>query len=676
MALVGVRKLIIPVILGLAALAVAGAVYLRSLDFAAYKDGLVHELRAATGRDVAIDGPISLVYGFEPAFVIQGVRIGNAPWGTRADMAQVDRVTARIDLAALLRARLNFDRLRLTQANIWLETDPYGKVNWVLAGDPATAGSAAATGKNGESALLGRLMVGGIEVDGGRMTIRDGETGDVQVLAISSARSSGDGVSGPITIRMDGRWNGVPVTLDGTAGPAGAGTGPNETVYPVDVTGAAGALRMSAKGHIEQSPRGPGIIATVSAVSGKRTDDAAALSLHGDVAYRGERVMVSNLRIAAGDNAAKGAVTVDLSGAAATFDGDITAVEINVGSIRDALRGGAMTELAVLGVSPGSLSNVSGRIGLTVDSLSVGPATLQNVVSNILLKDRVLSSERVSGRLADSTLAGSFKLDLKGPVPAFAMSMKAPGFNAGPLLQQLASIETFDGLVAISAQISSTGSTSAEWINGLQGEVLLAMGRGRLRIADPSNGHFDMGSGDPSMLAGMLVGRNGGDTKIRCAASRIIVQEGLAQSVGTEIHSDASHVRGEGNIDLQEGLYALRFVPASRGPELVVPTPVSIGGRLAEPTLSTDPVAGNRRLSLGGGLSPLRRWFEGVVRKSTANDCLKAIPQSPKKRRTVKRKSRPRAKPGRLARPIIAENPVARPPIESPETIEEPASAE
>lgn len=675
MALVGVRKFIIPSILGLAALAVAGAVYLRSLDFSQYKDGLVQELRVATGRDVAIDGPISLVYGFEPAFVIQGVRIGNAPWGTRADMAQVDRVTARIDLAALLRGRLNFDQLRLTQANIWLETDPYGKVNWVLAGDPMTAGSPPAGGAD-VSNLLERLMVGGIEIDGGRMTIRDGETGDVRVLAISTARSSGDGVSGPISIQLDGRWNGVPVTLDGSAGPAEAASGANETAYPIDVSGAAGALRLSAKGHIEQSPRGSGIIARVSATSGNPADNAAVLSLHGDLAYRGERVMVSNLQIAAGEAKATGTVTVDLSGDAATFDADITAPSINAGSFRDALRGGAVSDLAVLGVSPGALAAVNGRIGLSIDSFSVGPATLHNVVSNIFLKDKVLSSERVSGRFADNSLTGSFKLDLRAPVPAFAVSMKAPGFNAGPLLQQLASIETFDGLVAVSAQISSTGSTTDEWIAGLQGEILLAMGRGRLRIADPANGQFDVGTGGPSMLAGMLVGREGGDTGIRCAASRIILQEGLAQSIGTEIHSDAAHVRGEGSIDFQDGLYALRFVPASRGPALAVPSPVSIGGPLAEPTLSTDPVAGNRRLSLGGGLSPLRRWFEGVVRKSSANDCLKAIPRSPEKRRTVKRKPRPRSQPARMVRPIIAENPAARAPVKSPETIEEPASAE
>lgn len=676
MAFVGVRKLIIPTILGLAAIAVAGAVYLRTIDFAAYKDGLVHELRVATGREVAIDGPISLVYGFEPAFVIQGVRIGNAPWGTRADMAQVDRVAARIDLAALLRGRLQIDRLRLTQANVWLETDPYGKVNWVLAGDPMAAQTQPVAGANGKGILLERLMVDGIEVDGGRMTIRDGESGDVQVLAISSARSSGDGVSGPISIRLNGRWNGVPVTLDGSAGPAEAGARANETAYPVDVTAAAGTLRLSAKGHIEQSPQGAGIIAKVSAASGKPADDAAGLTLNGDVAYRGERVMVSNLRIAAGDAEAGGTVTVDLSGDAAGFDAEITAARINAASFQQAMRDGAVSDLAVLGLLPGALAAVNGRIGLTVNELSIGPATLHNVVSTIRLKDKVLSSERISGRFADNTLSGSFELNLRTPVPAFAMSLKAPGFNAGPLLQQLESIETFDGLVAVSAQLASTGSTSAEWIAGLQGEILLAMGRGRLRIANPADGHFDFGSGGPSMLAGMLVARDKGDAKIRCAASRIILQEGLAQSIGTEIHSEAAHVRGEGNVDFQEGLYALRFLPSSRGQELVVPTPVSIGGRLTEPVLSTDPVAGNRQLSLGGGLSPLRRWFEGVVRKSSANDCLKAIPRSPEKRRTVKRKSRPSAKPVRAARPIIAENPAARAPTKSPEPIEEPTSAE
>ncbi len=676
MALVGVRKLIIPAILGLAALAVAGAVYLRSIDFDVYKDGLVHELRAATGRDVSIDGPISLVYGFEPAFVIQGIRIGNAPWGSRAEMAQVDRVAARIDLAALLRGQLHFDRLRLTQANIWLETDPYGKVNWVLAGDPMTAGSASAGGAGVKRTLLSRLMIGGVEIDGGRVTVRDGETGDVQVMAISSARSSGDGVSGPLSMRLDGRWNGVAVTLDGSAGPAEAGAGANETAYPVDMIGSAGALRVSAKGHIERSASGAGFIAKISAVSGTAPDDSAVLTLDGDLAYRGDRLMVSNLRIAAGKDDAVGTITIDLSSQTTTFDADIKSPRIDAVSLWGALRDGALSDLAVLGLSPGALSGVNGRVGLTVDALSLGPGTLHNVVSTIRLKDKVLSSDRVAARFADNALSGSFALDLRAPVPVVSMSMKAPGFNAGPLLQQLAPIESFDGRIAVSAKLNSTGMTASDWVANVQGEVLLAMGRGRLRIANPADGHFDFGSGGPSMLAGMLVAREGSGSKIRCAASRIVLQDGLAQSVGTEIHSDAAHVRGTGNIDFQEGRYALRFVPASRGQELLVPTPVSIGGGLAEPTLSTDPIAGNRRLSLGDGLSPLRRWFEGVVRKSSANDCLKAIPRSPEKRRTVKRKPRPRAQPVRPARPVIAENPAARLPVKSPDPIEEPAGAE
>ncbi len=668
---VGIRKVIIPIVLGLAALAVAGAVHLRSLDFDRYKDGLVHELRGATGRDIAIDGPVSLIYGLEPAFVVQGVRIGNAPWGSRADMAQIDRVAARIDLAALLRGRLRFDRLQMTQADVWLETDPHGKVNWVLAGDPATLGNDRKRG------LLDMLTVGGVDVEGGRVTIRDGESGDVHVFAVTTARTVGDGGSAPITLHLDGRWNGVPVALDGAAGPVGAGTAADETVYPVEVSVGAGALRLSAKGHIEQSPRGPGVIARISAAKGDKSPaDAAPFSVQGDLAYRGDRAMLSNLRIAAGDSELGGTATVDLSGEVAVFDADLTADRMNAHAIWEVVRDGIGSDLASLGLSRGVLAGVNGRIGLEVRALSVGPADLHDVVTTLDLKDKLLSSERVSARFADSTVTGSFELDLRAPVPAAVVSVKAPGFNAGPLLQRVESVETFDGRVAVSARFSAKGGAAADWVEGLKGEVLLAMGPGRLRIAAPDHGRFDIQSGGPALLAGMLVARPGGDTRIHCAASRIILQDGLAQSAGTEIRSDAAHVRGAGNIDFREGRYALRFVPKSQGPELMVPTPVSIGGRLANPTLSPDPVAKGRRLSLGSGVSPLRRWFDGVMRKSPANACLKAIPRSPERRRTVERKPRPPAKPGRFTRPIIAENPAAPARTNTPEVIEEPAAAE
>ena len=84
------------------------------------------KVKAATGRDLAIDGGVSLSLGLEPKIVLNDVRFGNAPWGKAPQLLTAKRVEAEVALLPLLQRRFEVARLHLVEPVIALEIDARG----------------------------------------------------------------------------------------------------------------------------------------------------------------------------------------------------------------------------------------------------------------------------------------------------------------------------------------------------------------------------------------------------------------------------------------------------------------------------------------------------------------------------------------------------------------------
>jgi AsmA protein len=66
------------------------------VDLNDYKAEIAAKAKEATGRDLAIDGDISLSILPTPGVVIQGLRFGNAPGGSVPDMATLESATVKV----------------------------------------------------------------------------------------------------------------------------------------------------------------------------------------------------------------------------------------------------------------------------------------------------------------------------------------------------------------------------------------------------------------------------------------------------------------------------------------------------------------------------------------------------------------------------------------------------
>ena len=247
---------LVGVLLALAIAVVAGA--LAFLDPRSLAASLAASVKAETGRELSL-GAIEVKLLPRPALVVQGVRFGNADWGSQPWLAQAGRVSADIDVLALFSRRLRIKHIELSDASVLLETDPKGNGNWLMG--PTTAGA---------PAWLEALQIDGLSLQAVALTYRDGATGKATPLQVDKLRIDASARPAPMHLSVRGTFAGRPVQLAGTIGALIA----HAPAYPVDLEGKVGATAVALRGTIDN----PHALGGLKLALNLQTDDFADLA--------------------------------------------------------------------------------------------------------------------------------------------------------------------------------------------------------------------------------------------------------------------------------------------------------------------------------------------------------------------------------------------------------------
>lgn len=197
-----------------AALIVAAVAIVFAMDFGAYKSYAEEAVQNATGRKFAIDGPVKLKLLPAPSLVAEKVRFPNAPWGSRSEMATVDRVEARVALFPLLFGKVVVKRLVLAKPDILIETDKAGRGNWLMgATQPAPQTTTRA---------FAIPVLDNVTVMNGRVTWRDGRTGVSDTITIEKLTIEGAGPGAALDVALAGRVHDQDFALSGRVARSGA----------------------------------------------------------------------------------------------------------------------------------------------------------------------------------------------------------------------------------------------------------------------------------------------------------------------------------------------------------------------------------------------------------------------------------------------------------------------
>jgi uncharacterized protein involved in outer membrane biogenesis len=191
------------------------------IDMNAYKPEIAAQVRQATGRDLVIDGSVSLSLLPTPSVTVTGVKFFNAPGSKNPNMVEVKSVGVRPSLASLLVGDVEVSQVTLVEPKIVLEVNAEGKPNWEFAPSVAEAKPAAPKPASPKPLSLGRL-----NIENGTLIFSDSKAGLSIAADKANVTASVGSMDGPYTLAGHATVNDAALKVDLSVGAKGPGGNP------------------------------------------------------------------------------------------------------------------------------------------------------------------------------------------------------------------------------------------------------------------------------------------------------------------------------------------------------------------------------------------------------------------------------------------------------------------
>jgi AsmA family/AsmA-like C-terminal region len=164
-----------------------------------YRDNLEAWGHTLTGRQVAIDGPISVRLFPWPRLVAEDVSIANPNEFSEQALMKATRIEVQLALAGLFSGEIQVEAIELEKPSLFITRNADGNGNWVF--------------QLGTSRLLEKVKLEQIKVNDGSVTIRDRAHGFETIVQHVNAVLSATAFEGPWRMRGTALNNNVPIDL-------------------------------------------------------------------------------------------------------------------------------------------------------------------------------------------------------------------------------------------------------------------------------------------------------------------------------------------------------------------------------------------------------------------------------------------------------------------------------
>jgi uncharacterized protein involved in outer membrane biogenesis len=420
------------------------------IDLNSYKGLIAEKAKEATGRDLVIDGDISLSLLPIPSVSVEGIKFGNAAEGSAANMAEIDKVKVKVALMPLLSGKAEIKSIELVKPTIVLEKLPDGKGNWEIAPAADASTAAPATGAEGGGSNFD-LSIEGASITDGTLIYRDLATASEQRVENLNVDLSLESLQGPFKATGGVTAIGMPLGFDVALGRLD----PSQPM-PINLTlkiedagatiGFSGNADLKAAETADQpivtgklTGKGDSVAKLMAVLSGGKAAEgplAQPFALDGDIVAGKSAADLKNFTASLGDMSAKGSVAAKM-GEMTTVDANLAIGRLDldklipVGAAQPAESApAASTEPAASGTF--SLpAGINANANVTVDQVVYQGNAIDQVKLVAALADAKLNLTELSAQLpgaAKVKLGGT--LEAQNGQPAFAGGLD---LNAGNL---------------------------------------------------------------------------------------------------------------------------------------------------------------------------------------------------------------------------------------------------
>ena len=588
------------------------AVVIALFDWNWFKGPVERAVQARTGREFHIGGDLDVDLGRVSTIRADKVAFANADWGSRPQMATVDRVEIDLAVLPLLRGRVRIPEIRLARPDVLLETGgPQAQGNWVF--DNQDGG--------GTMPVLQRLLI-----RQGRMQFIDSEgRTDIDIAVDSDRTRPQDDTAPPITVAGKGRWKGNPFTLKGsTASPLELSE--SEHPFRIDLRGSAGATRAHVRGTLTnpfqfrlfdlQMTLAGQDMADLYPLVGIAIPSTPPYQLDGRLRRENTLWHYDAFTGRAGDSDLAGDVSIETAGkrpflraqlVSRKLDFDDLAGFVGAPPSTDANESANAEQKAqaarlaasakILPQHPYDLSRLRAMdadVRWKAQRIEAPGLPLDDMDAHLRLDDGLLQLDPLNFGVAGGNIRSVIRMDARKPVIATRAQIAVRGLQLGQLFPDAKLAEQAAGGIGGDIAISGNGNSVAAMLGSADGDIGLGIGRGHV-------GNLIM------ELAGLDVAESlkylfTGDRQIplRCAFGDFAVEDGVMTARALAFDTTDTLIVGEGQVSLKDETLDLLLKPRPKDRSiLALRSPLRIGGTFKDPSFRPDMKA----LGLRGALA-------------------------------------------------------------------------
>lgn len=571
-----------------------------------YKAEIIGRVKAATGRDLTIGGPMRLTLLPHIGVHLEQVALSNPKGYSVPSMLNVQSATVHVALLPLLSGHAEVSKLVLEDPTINLEVNAQGVPNWRFTPPdqvpeapvrhsermelipPAHADSAAhiVPANSGVLGVLQRIRLGDVEVRGGVLHYVSQQDRKSYTLEKIGLQISMNGPDAPFTLGGDAWFNGKPARVDmQLTTPQQLLSGDNAalkfslTAEPVRASLTMRLSLLAGQGDADiRIPSLPGLSAWVSGthaesemgrpmaldIKGKLTCNMAQCSSDNTNAKLDDIALVGKLGLA-WQNVARPYLTASMR----TGTLDLTpymatgqkghAQNNRFPVIADAEAAAAATGWSEAPINVAALRSVDTDIRLGIGTLIASKFKAEQVSLSALLKDGVLNLNVPSATLYGGTGKADLTVDARAAAPAITTRVELHGVQAEQLLKDVAQFDRLSGKTEFLLNASGHGASQKAIVSDLNGNGKLSVSGGALKGVDLTQ----MQQGVQSILSGGGLGIGPNEkTKFSELGGTFTIAQGIVHNDDLAMTSDVVKMKGSGKVDLPLRYVNYRLEPA------------------------------------------------------------------------------------------------------------------
>ena len=568
-----------------------------------YKGQIIERVKSATGRDLALNGPISLSVLPSFALTVSDVAFGNARGASTKNMATFGKLQLQVQPIALLSGKLVIDSFVLVDPVIALEVDKQGRPNWQFAaapvqppaatpGTPAPPPAAGARSPVRSGSPLDEIHLGDVRLVNGTITYFDARTGGKQQVDKINAKLALPDLASPMQMSGNADWNGKTINLAlDLAQPrqflSGGQTGVTvklaSPVVNFDFKGnAASAAEIKLAGDTTLDIPSLRELATWTGGSLPPTSGGLGpLKITGKLDVSGARVKFSEAQIALDAIKAKGELAVDASGQKPYLKGDLDIDKLDLNPYlppEQPASPGAKPGAAPRATAPAPASasapapagtgwsdqpiDVAGLkvanadFALTVGGIVFKKITIGKSGLTVQLKDGKLAADLTQMELYEGGGKGAVRLDGSAAMPALEANFDLAKVQAQPLLRDAMDFDRLAGNANGNVAVTGHGKSQRELIGSLGGKGALSFLNGAIKginigalIRNPVGAIVDPAS------------QKNEQTDFSEMSGTFTIANGIVKNTDLELKSPLLRVAGAGTVDLPQRTVNYRIDP-------------------------------------------------------------------------------------------------------------------